>query len=943
MHRTIGLVASVIVITVGSVFGQSAFYPAPLVQRIRAATTRDSWGAELGKQAIEAAEPWKRMSDDQLWELVFGATLPRSWHVWSAGYCPACKKPVLMYDWKIDAMKTPWKVQCPHCQALFPTNDFHAFYKSGLDEHGVFDAKKADRSLLYNADHPDAKDPLHTFGVDDGQGYVDEAGHRWRFIPTYLIFGQWKQRILSGIRDMAVAYLFTGDKEYAHKTAVLLDRVADVYPTFDFWTQGILYESDHGHGYVSVWHDATIETREMALAYDAIKDGIVGDESLATFVVGKSREFHTPRSKSSVADVKQNIEERILRDALNSPDKIYSNYPQRELTQAVINTVLGWPANREQVLAMLDPVLEKTTAVDGVTGEKGLANYSAYAVQRLAEFLGYYSRMDDQFLPEMIRRHPRLPQAYRFFIDTWCLEKYYPLSGDTGWFAGPQPIYAGVTFSKQHGLGSSGHSTGVLAPSMYGFLYQLYQATHDAAFAQVIYKSNDSKIDGLPYDLCAGDPKGVRDEIQRVIDKDGSEIRLGSINKQQWHLAILRSGEGKNARALWLDYDSGGGHGHQDGMNLGLFAKGLDLMPDFGYPLVEFGGWYSQRGVWYKTTAAHNTVLVNNSDQPTADGHTTLWADGKGFAAIGADAPGMIPATDRKKYERTVALIDLSKEESYCLDIFRVVGGSEQDKFFMCPFGTITTLGVRFEPTTDYSQPQMRDFQVARKPNSGWSVDWKVDDFYKTLPPGSGDVQLRYTDFTNDADAYICQVWVVAGNWNSSNEKWMPRLMIRRKSTATNSATAPAGTVASTFVSLMEPYDSSRPMIAKAERLVLTRADGGGPCGDANVALLVGRQDGTRDVVVSMDEGEGVVARDDLRVRTDAKLAFVHLGANGRPTRVALCQGSHVAVGGFRVKMNQRTEFVEFDLDGDANSYRRVAGSGEAGEMVLDGRDLVSR
>ena len=30
-------------------------------------------------------------------------------------------------------------------------------------------------------------------------------------------------------------------------------------------------------------------------------------------------------------------------------------------------------------------------------------------------------------------------------------------------------------------------------------------------------------------------------------------------------------------------------------MNLGLFARGLDLMPDLGYPPVQFGGWDSPR------------------------------------------------------------------------------------------------------------------------------------------------------------------------------------------------------------------------------------------------------------------------------------------------------------------------------------------------------------
>ena len=115
---------------------------------------------------------------------------------------------------------------------------------------------------------------------------------------------------------------------------------------------------------------------------------------------------------------------------------------------------------------------------------------------------------------------------------------------------------------------------------------------------------------------------------------------MPSVNKQEWHLAILRSGKGKDARAMWLNYDAGGGHGHCDGMNLGLFAKGLDLMPDFGYPPVNFGGWDSPRAVWYRMTAAHNTVTVDGQNQVWAAGKTTLWADGKSFHAIRASAPG---------------------------------------------------------------------------------------------------------------------------------------------------------------------------------------------------------------------------------------------------------------------------------------------------------------
>jgi len=118
---------------------------------------------------------------------------------------------------------------CPHCRELFPKNDFEKFYRSGLDERNVFDPNRADRSLLFNAEHPDPADPLHKFAVDDGEGYVD-GEKRWRFIGAYLIYGQWKKAIVDGIISLSAAYAVTGDKAYAHRAGVLFDRVADLYP-----------------------------------------------------------------------------------------------------------------------------------------------------------------------------------------------------------------------------------------------------------------------------------------------------------------------------------------------------------------------------------------------------------------------------------------------------------------------------------------------------------------------------------------------------------------------------------------------------------------------------------------------------------------------------------------------------------------------------------------
>ena len=152
----------------------SLFTPASMIQNAKENAQRHQWAQEAQAQVVKSADPFTGFSDDELWDLMFGCTIMRSWMVWSNGHCPVCEEGVPMYNWEIDALNRPWKLGCPHCKELFPKNDFHAYYKSGLDQQGVFQNNLGDRALLFNEEHPDKDDPLHLFGVDDGNvhGYV---------------------------------------------------------------------------------------------------------------------------------------------------------------------------------------------------------------------------------------------------------------------------------------------------------------------------------------------------------------------------------------------------------------------------------------------------------------------------------------------------------------------------------------------------------------------------------------------------------------------------------------------------------------------------------------------------------------------------------------------------------------------------------------------------
>ncbi len=877
----------------------SIFFPAAMIEKARANASRYPWAAEIQKQLIASAEPWMKLSDDELWDLVFGATIPRSWMVWSNGFCPSCKKSVPMYNWKMDAFGHPWKTQCPQCKEFFPKNDFKAFYDSGLDEHGVFDPKLANRTLLYNTEHPDPKDPLHRFGVDDGTGYV-EGGNKWRFIGAYLIYGQWKQAIVNGIGALGNAYSVTGDAKYAHKAAVLLDRVADLYPAFDFAKQAEVYEVPGAAGYVSTWHDACGETRTMGMAYDQIFDAIKGDKELVRFLAVKAKRYKLGNPKAAFADVQRNIESGILRDSLINRKKVESNYPQTDLNIAMFKAILEWPASRDEVNKLLGIIIDTGTKVDGVSGEKGMCCYASWAVRTLADMLEQFSRIEPQFLANAFKKHPRLLDTWQFYIDTWCLQAYNCNVGDSTTFVNPSN-YQGVGFTKNPGVNASGFT----------FLDHLYEITRDPAYLQLMYIGNGNTVADLPHDLFAEDPEALQKRVQDVIDREGTALKMRSANKEQWHLAILRSGEKDKARVLWLDYDATERHRHMDCMNLGLYAYGVDLMADFGYPPVQYGGWTAPKARWFTKPTAHNTVVVDGADQPAVNGKTTMWADGKRFQVIRASAPEIAG----KQFERTAAVVSISPSEFYVLDLFRVTGGKDHAKFMHTQLASMTCEGLELSAGEDYGNGSyFRDTKTDNAPKPGWSVDWAINDQFKRAVPGP-EIHVKYTDLTTDAQVSTCEAWVSLGI-STNNEAWIPELIVRRKS-----ENEP---LASTFVGVLEPY-YKQSSIASIRRLPLETVKGAG-YHDSCVAVEITLKDGRKDVLIAADEenplglkpslaSDVTLIQKDSGISLNGELCLVRFAKDGKVEYVALCKGESVTAGGCKYEMPKGADFVELTAE----------------------------
>jgi len=93
----------------------------------------------------------------------------------------------------------------------------------------------------------------------------------------------------------------------------------------------------------------------------------------------------------------------------------------------------------------------------------------------------------------------------------------------------------------------------------------------------------------------------------------------------------------------------GGGHGHPDKLNFVLYSRGEIVAPDPG--TAKYG--VPVQKEWYRTTLAHNTLVVDERSQAEATGSCLGFVAGKRISAVWADAG---PIYSGVKFQRAVAL-----------------------------------------------------------------------------------------------------------------------------------------------------------------------------------------------------------------------------------------------------------------------------------------------
>ncbi|MDF2670073.1 MAG: bacterial Ig-like protein, partial [Paenibacillus sp.] len=466
---------------------RSTYFTPEKVSAVRRNVQNYDWGKQKLVETQAQADLYLDLGWEWLWNLPTPQTIPRSYAVNQKLGCPVCGVAHHSYGrwpWLADTLDQPWKLTCPSCQSVFPSNDFAAYYESAKDEHGVFQRGQGDPKYLKNELYPERGD---SWGVDDGYGWIDNNGENWTFIAFYNHWKIWIRMIdASGNRFPAAkhpwahggmvetvmlhlrdAYVYTGELRYAQAGIVLLDRIADLYPEMDTsvykWEDGFLHShGSTGQGGIvgSIWETSIVQS--FVSAYDAFYPAMLGNSEVQLFLADKALEFKLANAKTSMDLIRVNIEDQILRQVYKSVRtiQIRGNHGSHQCALTLAAIVLDEPGTTEEWLdfvfqdgKVIPPeaggwsstggnmlyALMSSVDRDGF-GDEAAPSYNniwVTAYKQVADILFGY----DRYTHGDLYQNAKFRQMLRAHAGLIMIDRYMPQIGDSDSVGNPSLLY----------------------------------------------------------------------------------------------------------------------------------------------------------------------------------------------------------------------------------------------------------------------------------------------------------------------------------------------------------------------------------------------------------------------------------------------------------------------------------------------------------------------
>ncbi|MBQ9984866.1 MAG: Ig-like domain-containing protein, partial [Oscillospiraceae bacterium] len=886
----------VVEVAVGTNSGKTGrtYYTEERIAAAQENVKKYDWAKALRDEAVRAADKYIGL-DNELWNLIPGEGIPRGYGV---GYrddpekylCRYCNEDIDLISggvYTIDAINDPWKIQCPKCKRRFPSNDFAKLYELGKNDKGVYDVELAhkrnaelvangEKGYLTNELYPEIaesnKDPRSkvleeygidptvdgtTWGVDDGFGYItgrkaynkDTDTYPCDEVHTYIAnynyytwYGGEIQNAVVALRD---AYLYTGDEKYGKLGAIMIDRIADVYPDFllDPHAKNGFANGDGGShvGKIIGRIHETYLQEDFIKAYDAFFP-LYDDPQVINFLSNKAAIWSgIENKKESGAVIRMNIEDNLLVESFETIKAChsYGNFGMHQSTCALAAAVLNTSPYTEEMFKWLETYSESDNKTYNTGGDvlhrlvndvsrDGQGNESAPGYNRiwltqlsgLAETLSIYG-YDGEI---NLYGNPKYIGMIKSYAPFWLVRRGVPSIGDSGMTG---------TYSPQ--------------PDEHSILVNGYKHTGDIEMAQHLYQIKGGDLSDVHYDVFTKDPESIQKEIKDIIGIYGEYNYDRSSMLTGYGFGVLRSGSLYNSvgsgvvrdtqRDVAIYFGGAKSHLHKDALNLFVEAYGIGMTNDLGYPTAT--GSSPVRYQWESTSISHNTVVVNEKEQlVSAEPAVPTHFDEKEtkVKVMSVDASDYYEETD--EYGRTLVMIDYDSEISYTIDFFKILGGydhlysfhtssvqdplhSENLTFVAQDGGTYASpeQSLGQDPTGKYAggtfnnltypmgYTWMDDVKRCEEPGvSDFWVEYNIKDYRKISRNDNMDIKLRLT-MVNDFD--INEVSFTNGyppntikNYNYMSH--VEYLLVRRR------AESESENLNTLFATVIEPYNKTR-------------------------------------------------------------------------------------------------------------------------------------
>ncbi|MHB9027775.1 MAG: heparinase II/III domain-containing protein [Candidatus Latescibacterota bacterium] len=879
-------------------------YKAKNVAIARENAKRHPWAKEI-------VDSWKRSAesamslDADFFDRMLSTVTP--WPEYGQS-CPACvgKQSTMgetgHYEWNIN---DPDRLRCRYCGTVYPNPEY--------PETGSMTAKRMGQTFTFYRTDEERRHP------DDTSG---KYAFRWASWPVHTSWSgiiRYKKAAwcIGQVLPLAKLYAITGETKYAERAALIMDKIARVYPHWLYHSyNGTYADCPGGEAAAEMGKNPpagkfpveTIITAFPGLhtrdGYAVLNNGFWGggrfgcsgtDAGMILNMAVAYDLIHEVKRSGGAPVFSPEAEKRIVNDLILAGCADSENYdeinnkcgPSRSLSGAV-GILFRKPESVRRSLAGFEALMEKSFHFDGFCEESpSYSDMHLSLMRNIPEILlGYsdqpgYRPADGKTLKNFdpFRSVGRYQLALESMVRMLDCNRKYPVIGDTHYGSGISPIYAEILADRYN-------------PAYAGLL-------EEAQGAPLAEK-------GSEYALWYRDPG---------LKADGkASLPLRSEWFPGWQVGVLRGGDAGSNTNLYFNGYAQGGHRHRDTLGIAYSAFGKELMSDRGYM------WDDPRNAWTGSTLAHNLVTVDGENQNGENRHSTLelFAASPAVEVIQASANAYSQCDE---YRRTTVLVKLPDGGSYMVDFFRVQGGKKHQYSFHCNGNPVNFSDAALQAGAEEIKwlSNIRDAAPRFPVNATWEHDGvKLD--VKVLNELNGDV----AKVQKMADRFLV---ADAPGWRTSkgvdlNAKPITQCIIER-SHATRAI--------SQFVTLSVPYTGDKSPIAGAGLTVHGASKATG------LSVMVSFRDGRKDYIISSPDQ---TAKKYGPVSMTGAFGYISLDARGNVVHSLLADGTSLQHGNLDLRLPEpHSEFRVASAEGRTFHLEKpvLPGTVKPGAFLLAG------